>query len=79
MVVELAQKIVNDPTWDPANLSLPRAEDIPATKLLPDEIPFGKAHPLKVDMGQVMKLYIDGFIDDLLSIILDENDIPKKG
>ena len=79
MCVELAQKIVDDPTWDPKELYSPRAAQIPADKRLPDDIPFGKAHPLKVKIEDEKDCYIDSFIDDLISIILDELGLPERG
>ena len=78
MCVELAQKIVDDPTWDPSELFSPRANDIPDDLRLPADAPFGKAHPLKVDMDEFKPCYIDGFIDDLITIVLDKLDLPDK-
>ena len=79
MCVELSQRIVDDLTWDPKDLHSPRAVDIPADKRLPAEIPFGKAHELIVKFTDEKDCYIDGFIDDLISIILDELDLPERG
>ena len=79
MCVELAQMIMDDPTWDPKDLHSPRAADIPEVKRLPAEIPFGQAHPLKVTIDDPKDSYVDGFIDDLISIILDQMNFPERG
>ena len=78
MIVELAQKIADDPTWDPNELFSPRAKDIPEDLRLPADEPFGKAHHLKVDMGEFKPCYMDGFIDDLISTVLDKFGLPDR-
>ena len=79
MCVELAQLIADDLSWDPNEFFSPRAKDIPADKKLPAEIPFGKANALSIKISDKKKCYIDGYIDDLISIVLDSLGIPNRG
>ncbi len=77
MCIKLAQEMLSNPTWDPIDFHSPRAAKIPKDKKLLDDVPFGIAHPaLKVEMDEEKDCYIDGFIDDLISIILDHLDLP---
>ena len=45
MVVDLAQMLLDDPSWDPATLHSPDADKIPLKETLTGDIPFGQAFP----------------------------------
>lgn len=79
MIVDLAQQILDDPTWDPSILHSPHHDKIPLPERLPDNIPFGVAHALSVIIERPTDAYIDGYVDDLMAALLDEGNIPERG
>ena len=77
ITVDLAQELINDPSWDPATLHSPNEKNIPSPETLDEDIPFGVAEPLNVDMD-FLYCSVDGFVDDLTTIVLNmENWIEK--
>ena len=79
MIVDLAQQILDDPTWDPSILHSPHHEKIPMPERLPTNIPYSKAHALSVKMERPTDAYVDGYVDDLMALLLDSGDLPERG
>ena len=79
MIVDLAQQILDDPTWDPSILHSPHHDKIPMPERLPDNIPFGEAHALSVKMERPTDAYIDGYVDDLMALLLDSGNLSERG
>ena len=68
--VDLANEIMNDETWDPAELQSTMAEKIPEIKREDSSIPFGAANNLAVDVPFRM-CAAEGYVDDLITAVLD--------
>jgi hypothetical protein len=77
MTVDLAQALIDDPSWDPDDLYSPNAKDIPTPSHLAENVPFATAEPLHVDM-QHNHCYVDGFVDDLTTIVVSVNYWVKR-
>ena len=71
IVMDLAQEIADDPTWKPDQTKSPHYSIFPEVeKSYNDDTPFGKAMPLLLPIP-VREIYIDGFVDDIMTIVLD--------
>ena len=68
--VDLANEIMNDETWDPAELQSKMAEKIPEIEREDSSIPFGAANNLAVDVPFRM-CAAEGYVDDLITAVLD--------
>ena len=77
MVVDLAQMLLDDPSWDPATLHSPDADKIPLKETLTGDIPFGQAFPLAVPVDD-SDHYVDGYVDDLCTICIDDPSVTEK-
>ena len=68
MIVDLAQQILDDPTWDPDILHSQHHDKIPIPERLPDDIPFSKSHALSVKMERPTDAYVEPMSMDMLII-----------
>lgn len=73
-VCDLANTVMNDPEWDPNTLFSPFQENIPQDEFLPDDIPIAQALPMIVDPPLAPKAKNDVYIDDDVTIAVEEND-----
>jgi hypothetical protein len=71
MVTDLANAILHEPDWDPHELFAPELLSIPTRPELPDEIPFGQAEELIVNVPLNEKGQNEMFIDDNCALTLD--------
>ena len=77
-IINLAQHIVCDETWNPTELHNPNQHRIPGRETTHnDNVPFGKARPIIVNI-ETQPIYIDGFVDDLVTICLDMEKYIKR-
>jgi hypothetical protein len=72
-ITDLSNALALDLTWDPATLHSPLQHLIPPTVSEPESVPFADALPTSVKIPASDGPYkSDIFIDDLISIILDD-------
>ena len=74
IVFDLASDLMQCEHWSPDELPCPLKNEIPPTKRLPDNIPFGKAYQADVDLGTDYKGSTDGYIDDGANVVLDSEE-----
>jgi hypothetical protein len=67
-ITDLANRILNDETWDPKVLFPQLLAQVPETKTLKDEIPFAKGKPLLVDIPLEKVGKADVYIDDVCTV-----------
>ena len=79
MVVDVAQEILDNDTWDPTTLHSPHIDKIPPPLWLSEDIPFGKASPLAMDLDKPHKVYVNGYMDDICTLSLDKGSLPERG
>jgi hypothetical protein len=79
-ITDLSNALALDLTWDPETLHSPLQHLIPPTSSEPDSVPFAAALPTSVTIPDSDGDYkADVFIDDLISIILDDGAGCKRG
>ena len=77
-VIDLAQLIATDATWDPAKLFNPNRDKIPKPEhKYADNHPFTVARPLAIDV-KLQTIFIDGFIDDIVTITVKMHDLLSR-
>jgi hypothetical protein len=76
---DLAQDILHASDWDPRKIFSPHASKIPEPILLADEIPFGAAKDLDVDISANCNGCIDDFVDDGVVVVPDIGDNRLRG
>jgi hypothetical protein len=79
-ITDLSNALALDTTWNPETLHSPLQHLIPQTVSEPESVPFAKALPTSVTIPKSDGTYkADIFIDDLISIILDDGAGCKRG
>ena len=79
-ITDLSNAIANDESWDPDTLHSPLQHLIPKTVTEPDGIPFEQARPMSVTVPDSDGVYkSDVFIDDVISVVLDDDEGCKRG
>lgn len=71
MVCDLANALINDPSWDPDDLYNPQSLRIPEMKSLPEDIKIAEAKELVIDVPVSDKGGADVFIDDTFAFAVD--------
>jgi hypothetical protein len=71
MVTDLSNELLMCEDWCPSDLRSPAQPITPAPKVLPDDVPFGKAEEAAVVVPTTTTSKTDGFIDDLVNVTLD--------
>ena len=73
MVIDLSQEIANKPTWDPSEIKSPHYDKFPDIEhAFNKEDRFATAMPLLLKILE-KRIYIDGFIDDIMIIVIGED------
>ena len=73
MVIDLSQEIADEPTWDPSEIKLPHYNKFPAIKnAFNREDKFATVMPLLLKILE-KRIYIDGFINDIMTIVVRED------
>lgn len=70
-VCDLANAIMNDPNWDPAELHSPFQNLVPEDKKLDETVPFATALPTIVSPPLATHAWNDVYIDDDVTVNLD--------
>ena len=79
LMVDFATALIEDSSWDPSELFNPN-EDIPTDiDYVDPSIKIENVKNVIFENRKTKKSYIDGYIDDLLTIILEELDLLKRG
>jgi hypothetical protein len=79
-ITDLSTALALDRTWDPDTLHSPLQHLIPPTFSEPDTVPFAAALPTSVTIPASDGDYTaDVFIDDIISVILDDGAGCKRG
>ena len=76
IVIDLVQEIADNQRWNLSKIKSPHWQEIPKMEenyKIKDK--FGKAMPLILPI-QPKEIYIDGFIDDIMTVVLDND--PKN-
>ena len=77
-IMDLTNDILLDPTYDPSEINLPIKEKFQNTaQSHNDDIPFGKARPLFVEVP-FRFADADGYIDDIISVALGVGNLVAK-
>ena len=77
-VIDAAQLLAQDTTWDPKTLHNPNKDKIPPpAQIYDDTITFDKASPLAIDIEDT-SIYIDGFVDDIITVTLGFNHLLER-
>ena len=72
-VIDLSQEIADDPTWNLSKIRSPQYEIFPEVEeKFQSTDNFAKAMPLLLKMLE-KQIYIDGFIDNIMTIVVGEN------
>lgn len=79
MVTDLANEIVLAENWDTTQVFSPLRSTPPQAKVLDNDIPFGAAEDMVFDIPLRGTIRTDGFIDDLINVILDTEENRVKG
>ena len=69
--------LLTDPVWNPKSLHSPHKTEFQKPKPFHNSIPFDKANKLHVDVP-LRKSFCDGYIDDCITISLDEEELIEK-
>lgn len=78
-VVDFANALMRDETWDPIDLHNPH-EDIPTNiEYSDDSIKLKQVKNIIFNDMDLEDSYIDGYIDDLLTLILETNRLIQRG
>jgi hypothetical protein len=79
-ITSLSNAIANYESWDPEKLCSPLQHLIPKTVAEADDIPFEQALPMSVSISKSNGSYkSDVFIDDVISVVLDDGKGCKRG
>jgi hypothetical protein len=79
-ITDLSNALASDTTWDPDTLHSPLQHLIPPMVSEPNTVPFAQALPTSVTIPHSDGHYkADIFIDDLISVILDDGNGCKTG
>jgi hypothetical protein len=80
-IPDLSSSLAADPTWDPVTLHSPLQHLIPATVSEPDDVPFAVVLPVTLDIPTEDRedYKADIFIDDVISVMLDDRAVCAKG
>ena len=79
LMVDFATALIEDNTWDPEELFNPN-ENIPLDiDYVDSSVKIENVKKVIFENRKTKKSYIDGYIDDLLTIILEELNLLKKG
>ena len=77
-VIDLAQMIAKDPTWNPRRLFNPNNNKIPPPEVVYDKNRnFSKARPLAIKFDY-QPIYIDGFVDDLITVVVTMDTLIER-
>jgi hypothetical protein len=79
MCTDLAQDILHANEWDPRLIFSPHAPKIPDPILLDDDIPFGTAKELDVNITANCNGCVDDFVDDGVVVVPDIGDNRLRG
>ena len=73
LLADLANDIMNNPFWNhkTTQATQPLPNSIPKPILQPDSIPFGPALPVDVKLNLSRHVWVDGYIDDIITVMLD--------
>ena len=78
-IIDLTNDILRDDTWDPDMLHSPLKTMLhPAFNRYTDDTPYGEARELFIYVPFHMAM-ADGYIDDIITAMLDENDWVHRG
>ena len=77
-ITDLANRILNDETWEPEDMQPIILDKVPPTKILDDSIPFKKAKELIVDIPTEPVGQADVYIDDVCTIGVLSSDTTEK-
>lgn len=79
LIVDFATALMEDKTWNPDSLFNPN-DDIPLNiEYVDDSIKLEQVKKIIFENINTKSSYIDGYIDDLLTLILEELELLKKG
>ena len=79
LMVDFATALIGDESWDPDEIYNPN-EDIPLDiDYVDSSVKIEKVKNVIFENKRTIKSYIDGYIDDLLTMILEELDLLKRG
>ena len=70
-ICDLANELLKCDNWDPRTLHAMSQVDVPACKYLNDDVPFGIARELIVDIPVDYRGYADVYIDDTTGLTVD--------
>ena len=77
MIVDFANVLTRDPTWSTKNLRISQ-EGIPSDPIyLPDKLELCQTKQILYDIN-IENCHIDGYIDDMLTIIIDMEDLRER-
>jgi len=71
LCTDLANDIIQCPTWDPDIIGSPHAKDLHPPSLLDESIPYRKARELDIEIAEDNWGRIDDFINDGIAIVAD--------
>jgi hypothetical protein len=72
-ITDLSNSLAVDPSWDPETLRSPLQHLIPPTVSEPQDVPFADSLPVAFDIPDGEGKYkADVFIDDVISVVLDD-------
>ena len=76
-IFDLTNDILNDKTWDIDHINSPLQSELEKPFYLDDSLPFETLQPLEVYIP-LRHTFCDGYIDDFLSVGLDEADLLRR-
>jgi hypothetical protein len=71
IICDLANELIVSDEWDPLTLCSTIQPQIPPRNILPDDVPFGKARELIIDIPVDARGKIDVYIDDTTGLTVD--------
>ena len=78
IVTDIGNDTLDYKDWDVKSLHFLYSKIIQDSELLPDEIPFESVLPTNVYIPPKPKGKVDGYIDDLIPVVLHHNDSAKR-
>ena len=79
IITDLANGILSCNNWDHKTICSPYSDKIPPAQRLPNSVPFIQALPSDVDVKPSLHGFVDGYISDLVPIILDQSNNAEIG
>ena len=75
-ITEITNDILSCKDWDQFEVHSPLTDKSPQVKYLPDSVPFVKSLPPDVNVPPIKHGKVDGYIEDLISVVLDVDSNP---